>query len=69
MRKVSKEKIQSAVKKLVIQANTQLRPDVLKVLEAVLKQEKKAKARTAISAIIENAEIAKKKKIAICQDT
>ena len=69
MKKITKEKIQLAVKKLVIQANTQLRPDVLKVLEAVLKQEKKAKARTAISAIIENAEIAKKKKIAICQDT
>ena len=69
MKKITKEKIQLAVKKLVIQANTQLRPDVLKTLETALKQEKKPKARTAISAIVENAKIAKSKKIAICQDT
>ncbi|MFH2138325.1 MAG: fumarate hydratase [Candidatus Omnitrophota bacterium] len=69
IKKITKKQIKEAVKELVIKANTQLRPDVLNALNIAKLREKKILAKNALSAIIENARIAKKEKLAICQDT
>ena len=61
--------IKNAVKKLFIKANTRLRPDILSGLKLARKNETLKKARYALDVIIENAFIAEKKTLAICQDT
>jgi len=68
MRKINVTKIKKAVSQLCIKANVELRPDVLTALKKALKKETGRPARL-IRSIIENAKIAKKDKLAICQDT
>jgi fumarate hydratase subunit alpha len=69
MREISASRIQETVTELCLKANFELRKDVLQALKAALKKEKKARARSILKDIIENARLAKKKRIAICQDT
>ena len=69
MREISVQRVREAVTELCLKANYELRKDVLKALKASLKKEKSARAANMIKAIIENAKVAKKKRIAICQDT
>ena len=69
MRKISADLIKNKVAELAIKANTRLRFDVLSLLKQALKKEQRYLSRKALAAIIENAKIAAKKKIAICQDT
>ena len=69
MRKISSQSISKAVEKLCLKANTQLRPDVLSLLKKAAALEKKRLSSGALSAIIDNADIALKEKLAICQDT
>ena len=69
MRIIKEEKIKEIVSKLCIQANTILRKDILFALKTALKKEKNKMAKKILEAIIKNAEVAKKKKLAICQDT
>ena len=69
MRKIKAEFIGKELQSLVLKANTELRPDVLRLLKQAEKNEKNRLARKAIAAILENAQAAKKEKIAICQDT
>lgn len=69
MRIVHSKLIARAVKDLFIKANTSLRPDILSKLRLVRKKETSQKARYALDVIIKNAYIAKKKMLAICQDT
>jgi fumarate hydratase subunit alpha len=69
MREISVQKIKEIVTDLCLKANYELRKDVLKALKASLKKEKSARSANMIKAIIENAKVAKKKRIAICQDT
>jgi fumarate hydratase subunit alpha len=66
---VDSKLITGAVKDLFIKANTCLRPDILSALKSARKNETRPKARYALEVIIKNALIAKKKKLAICQDT
>jgi len=66
---INSKLIQNAVKGLFIKANTSLRPDILAGLKDARKNETKEKAIYALDAIIKNAFIAKKKMLAICQDT
>lgn len=61
--------IRDKVKSLFIKANTSLRPDILAGLKNAKKIETGKKARYALDVIIKNAFIAKKKMLAICQDT
>jgi len=61
--------IRDKVKDLFIKANTSLRPDILTGLKNAKKIETGKKARYALDVIIKNAFIAKKKMLAICQDT
>lgn len=69
MKVISVNKIKDLVAKLCIQANTVLRPDVLGALKKACQKEKNKKTKNALAAIIDNAAIAKKEKLAICQDT
>ncbi len=66
---VDSKLIRDAVKKLFIKANTSLRPDILSGLKSARNKETKQKARYALDVIIKNAYIARKKQMAICQDT
>jgi fumarate hydratase subunit alpha len=69
MRKIPSKIIEEKVAKLAIKANTELRSDVLSALKRSLNSKQNSLSRKALTAIIENARIAREKKIAICQDT
>jgi len=69
MRKISAARISRAVSDLCIQANMVLRNDVLNALKNALKKEKNKCARDILEKIIENAAVARKESLAICQDT
>jgi len=69
MRNVNVNKIKKVTEQLSIKANTVLRRDVLSVLKKAIKQEKSKKARQVLKVLIENARIAKRERMAICQDT
>ena len=69
MREVNVSKIRDTVCDLCLKANCELRRDILKALKASLSKEKARTARNIIKAIIENTRIARKRRIAICQDT
>jgi fumarate hydratase subunit alpha len=57
------------IENLAARANFSLRPDVLRLLKAFLRKETNRKAKKAIGWILENAKIARKENLAICQDT
>ena len=69
MKVIKAEKITKAVADLCVKANCVLRSDVLRRLKSAYKTEKNLKAGKALGAIIENARIAQKEKLPICQDT
>jgi len=69
MRVISGKKIKEAVSDLCAQANFILRKDVLARLESAKVKETNKRAKKILEAIIKNAAIAKKEKLAICQDT
>ena len=69
MRKISVNIISNTVRYLCVKANISLRSDVLRVLKMAQKLEKNKRAKNIISILLENARIAQKEGIAICQDT
>lgn len=69
MKIISANKIKDAVSELCIRANLVLRKDVLSRLKAAYSRETKRRAKDILRAIITNAYIAEKEKLAICQDT
>jgi fumarate hydratase subunit alpha len=69
MRIISAKKIQDTVAKLCIQANLFLRSDCLRALKQAYSEETNKRAKLILKAIIDNAAVARKEKIAICQDT
>jgi len=69
MRKISAKVIRDAVRDLAIEANIFLRKDISDGLKKALRAEKNLLAKNVLKMLIENADIAKKRKIAICQDT
>lgn len=69
MRVIEAKTISKVTSELAIKANTDLRPDVLRALKKSLRVEKSKLARNALNMIIHNAQIAREKKLAICQDT
>jgi len=69
MKIIKAQKIKALVSELCLKANFDLRPDVLQGLNASLSGEKNKRAKEILKAIIDNAKIAKKDKLAICQDT
>ncbi len=69
MRKISADLISEVSAELAQKANFVLRPDVLAALKVGLKKETDKSSRKILKAIIENASVAKKDNLAICQDT
>lgn len=69
MKKIKDKKITGLVKKLSVEANLNLRKDILYALKCALRNEKSASAKNVIKILLENAEIARRKAIPICQDT
>ncbi|PKN76583.1 MAG: fumarate hydratase [Deltaproteobacteria bacterium HGW-Deltaproteobacteria-10] len=69
IRRINCKRITAAVKKLFIEANTELGADVIASLQASLEKEESAIGRQVIEKIIENANIACTNKMPICQDT
>jgi len=59
----------NAVASTVVDAALKLRPDVVASLQSALKQEKSKKARNTLKIILDNAQLAKRNRIPICQDT
>lgn len=69
MREISVDRIKEAVRELCLKANFELRKDILKAVRQAAGRETNVRARNALKSIIENARIARAKKLAICQDT
>jgi len=69
MKTIKAKKITEVVAKLCIKANCVLRADVLRKLKAAYVQEKNKKAKNALGSIIENAQVADREMLPICQDT
>jgi len=69
MRKIKAGAISDLVAKLCVEANTELRSDILRAIRAALKKETSGLAKKHLKMLINNADIAAKEKIPICQDT
>jgi fumarate hydratase subunit alpha len=69
MRVIKAKQIQQAVERLCWQANLVLRPDVLAALKAAYRREKDARPKALLKAVIDNAALARRQKLAVCQDT
>ncbi|MGA9111674.1 MAG: fumarate hydratase [Smithella sp.] len=69
LRRINVKRITKAVKKLFIEANTVLDEDVIEALQQAQSREESETGRQVLQKIIENADIARCKKMPICQDT
>ena len=69
MKIISADRIRNTVADLCLKANLFLRDDVLSALKSAHKKETHRRAKNMLSAIIENAKVAREEKLAICQDT
>jgi fumarate hydratase subunit alpha len=69
MRKIKAKQITETVSKLATQANFYLPQDVLRAVSHAFEIEKSERARKILSQILENAKIAQKREIPLCQDT
>jgi len=69
VREIHVEKVIDKVRELVIQANTELPEDVLLAFKKSLEIEESPTGIQVLKDLIENAEIAYKEKVPICQDT
>lgn len=69
MRRITANKIKNAVSELCLEANFVLRTDVYVALALAYSKEKNKRAKEILAAIVRNADIARREKLAICQDT
>ena len=69
MRELQAKEITSAVKRLCMEANYYLGEDVLNAIKEGLKKEESPLGKDILQQIVENAEIAAKEEVPICQDT
>jgi len=69
LRRINVQRITKTVKKLFIEANTVLGDDVVCALKDALPREESATGKQVLEKIIENAGIACRSKMPICQDT
>ncbi|MCM8780283.1 MAG: fumarate hydratase [Candidatus Omnitrophica bacterium] len=69
MRTIKASLITKVIGELAQEANFVLRKDALLALRLALKEETNKRARSLLESIIENADIAKSERLAICQDT
>ncbi len=69
MRKIHVQNITKAVKNAVMNANFELNDDVIAALKSAKKKEVSALGRDILMKLVENADVARKEKIPLCQDT
>jgi fumarate hydratase subunit alpha len=69
VRRINTKRITGAVRKLFIEANRNLGPDVVCSLRSALKREESPIGRQVLSKILQNADIACRDAMPICQDT
>lgn len=69
LRRINTKRVTKAVKKLFIEANTVLGEDVVGALCHALSREESETGKQVLQKIIDNAAIARRKKMPICQDT
>ncbi len=69
MRIINSDEIKNAVKEMCIGANCHLNSDIRAALEKSAEDEKSEVSRTILRRLIENADIADRKEVPICQDT
>lgn len=69
MRKINIEEIKNVVFQLALEANFVLRKDIYRALKKAYLLEDNKRARHLLKILLENAEIARKERIPICQDT
>ena len=69
MRDVHVSAITDAVKKLCIEANLDLEPDMLRAFDGALRQERSPAGKQALQILKQNAEMARTRRIPYCQDT
>jgi fumarate hydratase subunit alpha len=69
IRRINVKRVTKAVRKLFIEANTVLGEDVIEALHQAQSREESETGRQVLQKIIENADIARRKKMPICQDT
>jgi fumarate hydratase subunit alpha len=69
MKIITAKQIENTIAALCVKANTELRSDMLALLRAAYAGETNRSARYVLAAIIRNAQIARKERLAICQDT
>jgi len=69
IRKIMAREIERKVEELCYKANIIMRPDVARILRKAYASEKKPLSRGMLKILIDNAEIAKKEKLPLCQDT
>jgi fumarate hydratase subunit alpha len=66
---VNTSRVKKKVEEAVTRAHFALRPDLKRLLERAWRQEKSRRAKKALKWILDNARIARKENLAICQDT
>lgn len=69
MREIDILKVRQTVAELCLRANFELRPDILRAIKAAAKRETNVRAKKILKSLVENARLARREKIAICQDT
>ncbi len=69
MREIGAERVTEAVRDLCIEANTRLPEDHLAALRRALGEEESALGREVLERLLENAEVARERCVAFCQDT
>ena len=69
LRRINVQRITKTVKKLFIEANTVLGDDMVTALKEALTREESATGKQVLEKIIENADVACRSKMPICQDT
>ncbi|MDQ3794274.1 MAG: fumarate hydratase [Actinomycetota bacterium] len=69
MREIEAETVTEAVRNLCIEANTRLPEDHLAALRRALVEEESALGREVLERLLENAEVARERCVAFCQDT
>ncbi|MBI3455212.1 MAG: fumarate hydratase, partial [Candidatus Rokubacteria bacterium] len=69
MRAIHVSAITDAVKKLCMEANYELEPDMLRAFDRALQSERSVAGRQVLQILKDNAQMAKTKRIPYCQDT
>ncbi|MGE5390726.1 MAG: fumarate hydratase [Deltaproteobacteria bacterium] len=69
MRRIQSNDVKDRVQQAVLTANTRLPEDILLALQQARARERSVRASGILDIILENAELAEKERIALCQDT